>query len=88
VIQSADRDGQPYRRTVGGFEFPVQAFSERPPYLGFVVQAAGVSIGGSRMIRPTRRAVFQSSLNLVGALLVADFAGSCGLAYATWVGST
>ena len=27
--------------------------SERPPYLGFVVQATGFSIGGSRMIRPT-----------------------------------
>ena len=31
----------------------VQAFSERPPYLGFMVQATAVSIGGSRMIRPT-----------------------------------
>ena len=36
----------------------VQAFSERPPYLGFMVQATAVSIGGSRMIRPTRRAAF------------------------------
>jgi len=67
VIESADRDGQPYRRTVGGFEFPVQAFSERPPYLGFMVQAAAVSIGGSRMIRPTRCAVFQSAPTLIGA---------------------
>ena len=66
----------------------MQAFSERPPYLGFVVQATAVSIGGSRMIRPTRRAVFQSALNLVGALPVADLAGSCGLTHTPWIGGT
>ena len=41
--------------------------------------------------RPTERFSLerlsdQSAPTLVGALSVADLAGSCGLAYATWVG--